>query len=435
MNSRTVQNVIAIIGIGLLCSGLNTKAFACTTAVISGRATIDGRPILWKNRDTRDTNHNEVIQWNDGKYKAIAVVNAGGKSAVWMGVNEAGFCIENSVSRDLSAEGEKKGPGNGGFMKLALETCETVADFKRLLEETDKEGRKTIANFGVIDAKGGAALFETGPYKHLMFDANDPATAPDGVIVRSNFATSACELPAEPAPEQITEIASHDRYLRACSLLKKPDQPKISFDYVLRNCARDLCDAELAAIPGSVNSTEGSLPERISTANTISRSFTVSVAVFHGVRPGEDPRLTTMWTMLGEPTFTIAVPCWVSSSEVAVQLTGSRGSRLGELANSLRTWNYVNEEDTLRGAGMPELWSKLWQVEDKIVEETLRKREAWLKTEASTDELTKQHQAAVAEAYEALESAFTTAKQKALDQPSAPLPDFSLPLATTPVTK
>src|SRR5690606_19128531 len=85
----------------LLSSGLT---HACTTGVISGKVTVDGRPLLWKNRDAPHKN-NQVVYLSDGKYACTAVVNAGQRSSIWMGVNEAGFCIENSVTRDLSEPG------------------------------------------------------------------------------------------------------------------------------------------------------------------------------------------------------------------------------------------------------------------------------------------------------------------------------------------
>ena len=137
-----------------------TSVSACTTAVITGKASADGRPILWKSRDTKSLPRNEVVIYDGESYRVLAVVNDEDHEKVWMGVNSAGFCIENSVSHDLDVEGEDKGPGNGRIMKVALETCATVADFRSLLENTDATGRQTEGNFGVIDAAGGAALFE-----------------------------------------------------------------------------------------------------------------------------------------------------------------------------------------------------------------------------------------------------------------------------------
>jgi len=401
------------------------SAQACTTAVISGKATADGRPILWKNRDTRVTRRNEVIRLTEGELEAIAVVNAGKTDSVWMGVNEAGFCIENSLTRDLATKSKKSGPGNGRLMRLALETCKTVEDFQSLLEETDETGRRTIANFGVIDAQGGAAMFETGPKSHVMFDANDPEIAPDGIVVRTNFSTAVRDLPARPTTEQLAEVFSQGRYRRACSLLKRTDDSKIQFDYVLQACTRDLMDGDLQAIPGSMNAADGGLPESISTSDTISRAITVSASVFHGVRPGEDPGLTTMWTMLGEPIFTIAVPCWVAAEEIRPELTGSRGSQLGELSNSLREWNYLPEEEVVRSAALAGIWNDLHPVEEEIVADTLRLRGKLADSSTFADELTEQHAESVSKAYAALQKAFRQAKADALQTPDLPLPDFS----------
>lgn len=416
------------IALTFLCFALPISipsAHACTTAVISGRATIDGRPILWKNRDSRDTRHTEVIRLTDGKLKAIAIVNAGQTGAVWMGVNEAGFCIENSLARDLATKDKKSGPGNGGFMKRALQSCATVEDFKALLEETDETGRRTIANYGVIDAKGGAAIFETGPKSHVMFDANDPKVAPDGILVRANFSTAVRDLHAKPDAAQLVDVFSQGRYLRACSLLKQPGDSKVGIDFVLRNCTRDLMDSNLTAIPGSINAEAGTLPSSITTSDTISRAITVSAAVFHGVRPGEDPSLTTMWVMLGEPIFAIAVPCWVSSEEIRVELTGERGSPLGEMSNSLRTWNYQAEVDVVDSKALKQLWSTLWPIEDAIVADTLRLREAATESANPAAMLTRQHNESVSKAYQAMQKAFLRTKTEALKNPGLPLPDFS----------
>ena len=35
--------------------------FACTSAVISGSATVDGRPLLWKHRDTGSLENKLVL--------------------------------------------------------------------------------------------------------------------------------------------------------------------------------------------------------------------------------------------------------------------------------------------------------------------------------------------------------------------------------------
>lgn len=117
-------------------------------------------------------------------YDVIGVVLPGSYNSIWMGVNSAGFAIENSYSGDLEGTSGE----NGTFMKLALETCATVSEFEQLLIDTNIPGRLTLANYGVIDATGAAAIFETGNHSYTKYDANDPEVAPQGFVVRTNFA-------------------------------------------------------------------------------------------------------------------------------------------------------------------------------------------------------------------------------------------------------
>ena len=366
MKPFTSRQALRLSGFLFLCFiSAAAPSYACTTAVISGKVTADGRPLLWKNRDTRDGLHNEVAKITGGKYEAVAVVNAGQRKSVWMGVNEVGFCIENSLSRDLSTEEESSGPGNGAFMRMALQRCKTVDDFRRLLEETNISGRSTLANFGVIDAHGGAALFETGPKTYELFDANDPVDAPNGYIVRSNFSTTAQKLSCNPVAAELNGIYSSDRYLRANAILEDVGADHISVQEVVRQCCRDLSDDSGKPYPGSINGEAGSLPELIGTGRTISRTTTVSAAVFHGVKPGEDPRLSTMWTMLGDPKFSIAVPVF-PVGQVAEFLAGEKGAEIGEIAISLRDWRLTDDRDGIFTDGVPGIWTDLWNVEDQL---------------------------------------------------------------------
>lgn len=401
-------------------------SLACTTAVISGQVTADGRPLLWKNRDTSSTVHNEVVLLGTGKYRALAIVDAGDRKLVWMGVNAAGFCIENSLSRDLKetspVESNQKKLGNGGLMRLALETCATVDDFRKLLMETDQTGRTTHANFGVIDAQGGAAMFETAPDHFTMFDANNPLDAPHGYIVRSNFATTAQALPANPTADQVAEIYAGERYLRACRLIDSAPQgatdDKLTLEFVLRHMARDMADDSGQAYPGTVNAPVGLLPATIPTERTISRSTTVSAAVFHGVLAGEAPELTTMWTMLGDPKFSIAVPCWVAVDAVADELTDPHGGELGEIAVTLRDWSLSPDRDGIRTRGLPGIWKDVWPVEDALVQETEQARQRWLRDGFTSSEATSLHHSAAARAMAVMERELIEAKEHALTLPT-----------------
>ncbi len=375
----------------------SSVSLACTTGVISGKATVDGRPLLWKNRDAPNKN-NQVVHLTDGQYAVTAVVNAGQRNSIWMGVNEVGFCIENSLSRDLTEKGFK-GPGNGSFMLRALQTCATVAEFERLLTETNGH-RATNANFGVIDASGGAVLFETSPSSFQKFDANDPEVAPKGYVIRSNFAYTGTPDVDPSDPAQVSQIYAGERYLRGCQLIETALANRgVSARYLMQRTTRDLADANGMPVTGSINGTDGPLPERLDTASTISRRTSVSAAVFHGVKPGEDPRLTTMWVMMGEPAFTIAVPCWTATGDVAAPLLGEKTSPLCDAARALRDAFYeepTNEEDQkealLDTAMLPRIWERTLPRERRHVREVAAALKQWRKTGFNTDEARALHQ-------------------------------------------
>jgi hypothetical protein len=395
-------------------------ADACTTAVISGRATADGRPLLWKNRDTSTTRRNEVDVYDGERYRVLAVFNAGKRNAVWMGVNSAGFCIENALSRDLGTDEGTSGPGNGGLMKIALETCATVEEFRALLERTNESGRATEASFGVIDAQGAAAVFETGPTTYQMFDANDPEVAPHGYLVRSNFATTAQGVGPLPEADVVADTYSGERYARGCQLVEGCLGEELSVGTVVRRFFRDLADADGSPFPGSVNGPAGSLPAVVDTGSTISRTTTVSAAVFHGVRPGEDPLQTTMWVALGDPKFSIAVPCWVGIEEPADALAGEHGGPIGSIANTLREWNLTRDRTGVFTAQLPQIWGDVWPVEDRLLEAVADARDRWGASVPDATEITELHHALAAEALLSMQAELAEMKAAALALPTPP---------------
>lgn len=113
--------VVALVALLFILPGL-PRAEECTTVVVSGSATVDGRPLLWKNRDWSDRD-NKLAYLGEGPLAAVAVVKAGNSASAYMGVNEEGFAIEQSDSSDL--EGTSSA-ANATFLKFALLHCATV---------------------------------------------------------------------------------------------------------------------------------------------------------------------------------------------------------------------------------------------------------------------------------------------------------------------
>ena len=171
---------------------LLSTAFACTSAIISGKATVDGRPILWKHRDTGSL-ENKLVFLSENGYDFTGIANAKDSDSkeIWMGMNEKGFTIMNTASYNIN-EGiscEVEPDEEGKFMRLALETCANLGDFEDLLHRSSG-GWGIAANFGAIDAEGHAAYYETGYYDYTKFDVNDPEVAPRGYLVRTNFSVT-----------------------------------------------------------------------------------------------------------------------------------------------------------------------------------------------------------------------------------------------------
>ena len=162
---------------------------ACTSVIVSGRVTKDGRPMIFKHRDSKSV-HNMMIVVQGQRYRYLGLVNAEDTKPndVWGGHNEAGFGIINTAAYNMNGDGGDT-DGDGIFIRKALELCATLEDFERLLD-TVKKPREVNSNFAVLDAKGGCAYYETGNYDYVKFDVNDPKVAPDGYLMRTNFGTT-----------------------------------------------------------------------------------------------------------------------------------------------------------------------------------------------------------------------------------------------------
>ncbi|MDR1884428.1 MAG: carcinine hydrolase/isopenicillin-N N-acyltransferase family protein [Prevotella sp.] len=278
-------------------------ALACTTAIISGKYTADGRPLLYKHRDT-DNLQNKLMHFTDGKYSYIGIVNSVDKEGkeVWGGYNSAGFAIMNSASYNLNPDEAGKDELEGAVMKLALQHCATLADFERLLDSLPKP-MYVSANFGVIDAQGGAAYYETGDHTYKKFDANDAGIAPLGYIVRTNYSFSGDRerdkgISRYQAAEPLFYRASLSNSLTCRFLLQD----------VSRHLTHGLTGVNLYDnMPANANK-RVYVPFR----DFIPRYSTSSVIVVQGIKEKEAPALTAMWTILGSPLTAVAIPVWLN---------------------------------------------------------------------------------------------------------------------------
>ncbi|MCF7833439.1 MAG: C45 family peptidase [Candidatus Marinimicrobia bacterium] len=279
-------------------------AFACTSAIISGSATVDGRPILWKNRDT-GTVENKFVFISDKGYDFMGVANAKDidSKEIWMGMNEKGFAIMNTASYNIN-EGvtcDVESDQEGLFMRLALETCSNMADFEDLISiSSGKWGVE--ANFGVIDAEGNAAYYETGYYDYTKFDVNDPDVAPGGYIVRTNFSVTG----------KGDKGQGYIRYDASNKLFK--DQDKFSIEVILNKASRNMDHGALRTDIGNMKLPKDFEDETlVAFQDYIVRYWSASVLIVQGVLPGEDPKNTMLWPVMGFPLTAMVTPVFFSS--------------------------------------------------------------------------------------------------------------------------
>ncbi|MBR1706005.1 MAG: hypothetical protein IJ721_04350 [Bacteroidales bacterium] len=244
---------------------------ACTSVIVSGKKRADGRAVMFKHRDS-DCQECGVERFQGEKYSLIGLVNAdwrtrpaakvpAGTPEVWAGMNSAGFCIMNTATYDLKNDQvpAEMMDREGVLMYRALEVCASLQDFEYFLDTLSRP-YGVEANFGVIDAQGGAAYYEVDNWHRVKFDVDEE---PSGYRVVTNFTRTGRE----------EDRKGVDRYEKACRILARTHVPVASWDHTF-------------------------FIKRISRSGPpILRDITSAAVVF------EDG---TMWTCLGKPD---RVPC------------------------------------------------------------------------------------------------------------------------------
>lgn len=318
---KKLISLIAVIFLGTVLN--NTQA--CSSIIVSGKVTADGRPLMWKHRDT-SSEHNKLLYFDGKKYNYMGIVSLGKSefTNIWMGMNAAGFCIMNTASYNINDGLESQGNASEGkFMALALSTCSTLEDFEKLLKNTSQP-TGLAANFGVLDANGGAAYYEVGDYKVVKIDVNDQATAPLGYLVKTNFSDNG----------DIEKGQGFARYVRSSNIfLKDAMSGGITVESILGHAERSL-------VNGYTNedlrdkATSSDKVKLVHFKDNIARKSSTSSTIFKGVMPGEDPMSTVMWTVCGWPLATVAYPVWMNKDQLLPELLTAEKGKTSALCDA-----------------------------------------------------------------------------------------------------
>ena len=318
--------------LSILCTILFLpEVLACTSAIFTGKVTADGRPLLWKHRDTDDEN-NRMAFFKGTKYDFLALLNSSDEDGTaWTGSNSAGFSIMNTASYNLKEDTIREMDMEGVLMYKALSECRNLADFEMFLDNYPRPMR-VEANFGVIDAEGGAAYYEVNNTRWTKFDANDPETAPDGYLIYTNFSFSG----------RINKGMGYIRHQTATEIVssylatEKSITPHWIFDHLSRSYYHSLLGIDLLNPEFSPEKASGWTIDQ----DFIPRKITTAAIIIQGVKTGENPEMTTLWTILGYPPAGIAVPMWVKAGEqqpeILLRYDSSNHARMCDWALALK---------------------------------------------------------------------------------------------------
>lgn len=277
---------------------------ACTSAIVSSKVTRNGNPLLWKHRDSsKSNNFVDTVNCPDSRFDYIALFNAEDslKKEAWAGVNRAGFAVINTVAGNLKKNSPDWADREGYVMTAALRSCITVDDFQRLLDSLPRPlGVQT--NFGVIDANGNGAYFETDDtgYRRYNFDDEN-----ESVLIRSNFSFSSKRKGGY----------GYDRYDNAKSVvLPLAASRGITPELFTESLSRDFYNSKR----GDVLMNSGK--DKIIDDGFIPRPTSVSSVVIELT-----PQGPVMWTMLGFPPVAETIPVTLDNIPASLQrnpLTG-----------------------------------------------------------------------------------------------------------------
>ena len=271
---------------------MTSLSWACTSFIISGSATPTGRPMMFKHRDTGELN-NRIAHFQGPKYSFIGLVNSPMLDGeVWAGMNQAGLCIMNTASYNLREDSlDCPMDREGELMYHVLGNCASLSEFEAWLN-TYPQPWGVEANFGLIDAQGGAAYYEVNNHRWIKYDVNQE---PFGYRVVTNFSFAG----------RYDEYAGYERYLTASALMKETFS---STHQMTATEAINLFSRQYRHELLGLHYTSDNAPQYVVDQDFIPRRSTSAVVVFDGVAAQRDPRHTLMWTLLGYPACAVAIP-------------------------------------------------------------------------------------------------------------------------------
>ena len=304
-------------------------AQACTAAIISAEASASGRPMLWKHRDTSNTDNKiEYVEGKDGNLGYVALFNASDRNLeeAWIGMNEAGFAVMNTASYNIKDDKvpQKLMDKEGIVMTIALKSCRTVDDFARLLDSLPRP-MGVEANFGAIDAQGNGAFFETNNHSYVRYNL---AEAKEGVLIRTNYSHSGRNGEGYGYVRE-----ANARHLLQPHIGKGDITPELLTETLSRSFYHDLKGRDVLKDDDEWMVDQDFIPRYKSTATIVIEGCKPMAATAESDRIVEE---YIMWTGLGYPPCSEIVPVWCHRDGVSKELRGISDKGTSPLCNKVK---------------------------------------------------------------------------------------------------
>ncbi len=214
-----------------------------------------------------------------------------------------------------------------------------------------------------------------------------------------------------------------DRYLLSEQLMIEFYRTdKIDFKEIVKTQVRSFGNADGTLVPlpftGTIEGHErGYFPHN----SSINRNTTISFAAIQGVLFHEDARLSTMWTILGQPSTAITVPYW-PVGKTPPEADGPETAPLCDAANQIRQELYeefetpASDDEEVRPLFINTLalvdesgdgiWKILMPAEDSIIAESERALQGWRESGMDIDEMLETEQNMARRALRTIENAY-----------------------------
>ncbi|MFH2001161.1 MAG: PKD domain-containing protein [Planctomycetota bacterium] len=268
----------------------------CTIGVADDEVTADGRPLLWKSRMRGGTNDHYIdrvlfVSDPEAVYNYIYIKSMDQNTdVVWMGVNSQGLCTGNALV--------SPGGLNGTLQRILLGSCANVAEVREYLNTVYQNDAGGC--FPFADAQGEATLFELDPdnqqHPVIEYYTLNPLRQLYGWVVRANEHHN--------HPDGTDNIYIQGRYQSGMTNTRWFVENNMLSDFTIMQGNDGSNGHEFMRYGYSTASDHIACPSVISSM------------IVHGVAPGENPLLSTMWAALGQGNYAIAVPTWVLVSDI-----------------------------------------------------------------------------------------------------------------------